>query len=155
MRMRPPNGSHAAMPVSSKRTMRTLGEPSGARGGMYGSQSGTESRTSTLIFPLNGSGIVSPRMARGDAARGDAMNATGERSSPVSGDAGSPARPRGSRRGGHDQGPREGHDLGAGRGLRDGLGRLLSRGAARAPGRGRGLLDRPPPGDRGAVRALR
>jgi hypothetical protein len=39
-----------------------FGEPSGARGGMYGSQSGTESRTSTLIFPLNGSGIVSPRM---------------------------------------------------------------------------------------------
>ena len=63
--------------------------------------------------------------------------------------------PRGFRRGGHDQGPGEGHDLGAGRGVRDGLGRLLSRGAPRAPGRGRGLLDRPPPGDRGAVRALR
>src|SRR3954463_16575613 len=41
--------------------MRTLGEPSGARGGMYGSQSGTESRTSTLIFPLNGRGIGSPQ----------------------------------------------------------------------------------------------
>ena len=58
-------------------------------------------------------------------------------------------------RGGHDQGPGEGHDLGAGRRVRHGLGRLLSRGAPRAPGRGRGLLDRPPPGDRRAVRALR
>ena len=51
--------------------------------------------------------------------------------------------------------PRQGHDVDPGRRVRDGLRRLLSRGAPGAPRRGGGLLDRPPPGDRGAVRALR
>src|SRR6266508_235545 len=98
--------------------MRTWGEPSGARGGMYGSQSGTESRTSTLILPLNGRrGIQTPWIG----LRRHAMSPTGERSSPTGGDAGSPVEPRGFRRGGHDQGSGEGNDLGAGRLVRDGL----------------------------------
>ena len=36
----------------------TLGAPSGARGGSNGDQSGTESRMSTLILPLNGTLIT-------------------------------------------------------------------------------------------------
>ena len=54
MLMRPPNGDQAAWPVSSYRTNRTLGAPSGALMGVYGVQSGTESRTSSLMVPLNG-----------------------------------------------------------------------------------------------------
>ena len=36
----------------------TFGAPSGALGGSNGPQSGTESRMSTLIWPLNGSGTT-------------------------------------------------------------------------------------------------
>src|SRR5208337_676708 len=49
----PPKGSQAARPVSSKSTNRMFGAPSGALGGRYGSQSGVESRTSSLMIPLN------------------------------------------------------------------------------------------------------
>ncbi len=42
----------------------TLGAPSGARGGSNGPQSGTESRMSTLILPLNGSGTTSSSQLR-------------------------------------------------------------------------------------------
>src|SRR6058998_708636 len=55
----------------------TFGAPSGAFGGSNGFQSGTESRMSTLILPLNGSVIVrcstAPRLGAsppsGDASR--------------------------------------------------------------------------------------
>src|SRR5262245_48831330 len=53
MLMPPPNGDHAASPVSSYRTIRILGAPSGALASVYGPQSGLESRTSSLITPLN------------------------------------------------------------------------------------------------------
>src|SRR5262245_27084598 len=53
MLMPPPNGDHAASPVSSYRTIRMLGAPSGAFASVYGAQSGLESRTSSLITPLN------------------------------------------------------------------------------------------------------
>jgi hypothetical protein len=49
----PPNGDHAASPVSSYKTNKTFGEPAGAFSGVNGFQSGTESRTSNLITPLN------------------------------------------------------------------------------------------------------
>src|SRR4051812_2262393 len=39
----------------------TFGEPSGARGGSNGDQSATESRTSTLTTPLNGSVMEHPQ----------------------------------------------------------------------------------------------
>src|SRR3569833_3945968 len=54
MLMRPPNGDHAARPVSSKRTMRMFGASFGGVGRVYGAQSGLESRTSSLMTPLNG-----------------------------------------------------------------------------------------------------
>src|SRR3954449_12686827 len=44
----------AEKPTSSSTTYTTLGAPSGALGGSKGDQSGTESRMSTLIVPLNG-----------------------------------------------------------------------------------------------------
>src|SRR5678810_723092 len=50
----PPNGDQAARPVSSYRTIRTLGAPSGALASVNGSQSGFESRTSSLMTPLKG-----------------------------------------------------------------------------------------------------
>jgi hypothetical protein len=50
----PPHGSMAEKPVSSSTMYRTLGAPCGATGCRYGSQSGTESRSSMLIVPLNG-----------------------------------------------------------------------------------------------------
>ena len=52
--IRPPHGSIAEKPTSSSTMYRTFGAPSGATGCRYGSQSGTESRSSTLIVPLNG-----------------------------------------------------------------------------------------------------
>src|SRR5215469_2528830 len=45
----------AENPTSSSTMYTTLGAPSGALGGSNGVQSGTESRMSTLIVPLNGS----------------------------------------------------------------------------------------------------
>src|SRR5262245_29039460 len=51
--MPPPNGDQAASPVSSYRTMRMLGDPSGALASVNGPQSGLESRTSSLMTPLN------------------------------------------------------------------------------------------------------
>src|SRR5262245_37064085 len=54
MLMAPPNGDQADRPVSSYSTIRTLGAPSGALRSVNGSQSGFESRTSSLITPLNG-----------------------------------------------------------------------------------------------------
>src|SRR4051812_26365521 len=48
----------AEKPTSSSTTYTTLGAPSGALGGSKGDQSGTESRMSTLILPLNGSLIT-------------------------------------------------------------------------------------------------
>ena len=55
MLMRPPYGDHAARPVSSYRTIRMFGAPSGACLRVYGVQSGVESRTSSLMTPLKGS----------------------------------------------------------------------------------------------------
>jgi hypothetical protein len=51
--MPPPNGDHAASLVSSYRTIRTFGAPSGAFARVNGSQSSLESRTSSLMTPLN------------------------------------------------------------------------------------------------------
>src|SRR5450755_2253231 len=48
----------AEKPTSSSTTYTTFGAPSGAFGGSNGVQSGTESRISTLIVPLNGSLIL-------------------------------------------------------------------------------------------------
>ena len=45
----------AEKPTSSSTIYTTFGAPSGAFGGSNGDQSGTESRISTLIVPLNGS----------------------------------------------------------------------------------------------------
>src|SRR4051795_12768925 len=45
----------AEKPTSSSTTYTTLAAPSGALAGSNGDQSGTESRMSTLILPLNGS----------------------------------------------------------------------------------------------------
>src|SRR5215475_12896578 len=53
MLMRPPIGDQAASPVSSYRITSTLGDPSGARAGVNGPQSGVESRASSLMTPLN------------------------------------------------------------------------------------------------------
>ncbi len=41
----------------------TFGAPSGAFGGSNGDQSGSESRMSTLMTPLNGAAIDSPLSA--------------------------------------------------------------------------------------------
>src|SRR3954453_2775200 len=49
----PPHGSIAEKPTSSRTMYRTFGAPSGAAGWRDGSQSGTESRSSTSILPLN------------------------------------------------------------------------------------------------------
>jgi uncharacterized membrane protein len=65
MLMRPPNGDHAARPVSSYNTINTFGAPSGAFFSSYGVQSGFESRTSSLITPLNASVIAPPRLSGG------------------------------------------------------------------------------------------
>src|SRR5262245_30987054 len=53
MLMPPPIGDHAARPVSSYSTIRTLGDPAGAGVSMNGPQSGLESRMSSLMTPLN------------------------------------------------------------------------------------------------------
>src|SRR5262245_65292466 len=53
MLMRPPYGDHPARPVSSYKMNRKFGAPSGAFFGVYGVQSGFDSRTSSLIAPLN------------------------------------------------------------------------------------------------------
>src|SRR5262245_47459530 len=53
MLIAPPIGDQAARPVSSYRTIRTFGDPSGALVSVYGPQSGLESRTSSLMTPLN------------------------------------------------------------------------------------------------------
>src|SRR5215470_17054461 len=58
MLMRPPNGDHAARPVSSYSTTRTFGAPFGVVGSVYGVQSGLESRTSSLMTPLKGAVMV-------------------------------------------------------------------------------------------------
>jgi hypothetical protein len=50
---RPPKQSQVAMPVSSQTRYRMLGEFSGAVGAAYGPQSGSESRMSSSILPLN------------------------------------------------------------------------------------------------------
>src|SRR5262245_40922177 len=60
MLMRPPYGDHAAWPVSSYRTTSTLGAPSGARSARNAGQSPFDSRTSSLISPLNGFAILIP-----------------------------------------------------------------------------------------------
>src|SRR5262245_36503153 len=49
----PPNGDHAANPVSSYSTIKTFGAPCGARFSSYGVQSDFDSRTSSLMTPLN------------------------------------------------------------------------------------------------------
>src|SRR5262249_59641052 len=65
--IKPPNGSIAEKPTSSRTTYSTLGAPPGAIGCLYGSQSGVESLMSMLTVPLNGlliegfSSVVWPR----------------------------------------------------------------------------------------------
>src|ERR1700761_7676557 len=54
----------AEKPTSSSTTYTTFGAPSGAFGGSNGVQSGTESRISMLIVPLNGS-LISRLLAAG------------------------------------------------------------------------------------------
>src|SRR4051812_9317740 len=56
----PPKGSIAEKPTSSSTTYSTLGAPSGALGCSYGAQSGTESRMSVLMVPLNGVAMEDP-----------------------------------------------------------------------------------------------
>ena len=56
--IRPPYGSMAEKPTSSRTTYSTLGAPSGASGWVYGSQSGVESLMSMLTVPANGLGIA-------------------------------------------------------------------------------------------------
>src|SRR4051794_8488687 len=48
----------AEKPTSSSTMYTTLGDPSGALGGSKGDQSGTESRMSVLITPLNGTPMI-------------------------------------------------------------------------------------------------
>src|SRR5262245_7630431 len=55
----PPNGDHAANPVSSYKTISTFGAACGALASSYGVQSDLESRTSSLITPLNSRFMVS------------------------------------------------------------------------------------------------
>src|SRR3954466_8175729 len=50
----PPYEDIAENPTSSSTAYTTFGAPSGAFAGSNGDQSGTESRMSTLILPLNG-----------------------------------------------------------------------------------------------------
>src|SRR3954452_23865059 len=54
----PPYQAIAENPTSSSTAYTTFGAPSGALGGTNGDQSGTESRMSTLILPLNGTLIM-------------------------------------------------------------------------------------------------
>src|SRR5262245_19296488 len=67
MLMRPPNGDHAARPVSSYSTNRMWGEPCGAFVGTIGCQCATESRPSSLMTPLNFLSLIvdSPLIASG------------------------------------------------------------------------------------------
>src|SRR3954463_9919529 len=58
----PPYEAIAENPTSSSTAYTTFGDPSGAFVGSNGDQSGTESRMSTLILPLNGSLIVCSRL---------------------------------------------------------------------------------------------
>src|SRR3954451_11407075 len=60
----PPYEDIAENPTSSSTAKTTFGDPSGAFGGSNGDQSGTESRMSTSILPLNGSLIVCSMVAR-------------------------------------------------------------------------------------------
>ena len=53
----------AENPTSSSTMYTTLGAPWGATGWRYGAQSGTESRTSTLITPSNDLPIASTPLA--------------------------------------------------------------------------------------------
>src|SRR5580693_2067420 len=55
---RPPKQSHVAIPVSSHTRYRMLGAPSGAVGAANGPQSGSESRISSSILPLNSVAIA-------------------------------------------------------------------------------------------------
>jgi hypothetical protein len=59
----PPQGSMAEKPTSSSTMYTTLGAPCGATGCRYGAQSGTESRTSTLITPWNDLPMASTSLA--------------------------------------------------------------------------------------------
>src|SRR3954463_3355769 len=54
----PPYEAIAENPTSSSTAYTTFGAPSGAFAGSNGDQSGTESRMSTLILPLNGTLIT-------------------------------------------------------------------------------------------------
>src|SRR3954463_15369980 len=67
----PPYEAIAENPTSSSTAYTTFGAPSGALAGSKGDQSGTESRMSTLILPLNGTLIFAPwsRPRPGSAAR--------------------------------------------------------------------------------------
>src|ERR1700743_3381128 len=55
---RPPKQSHVAMPVSSHTRYRMLGASCGAVGAANGPQSGSESRISSSILPLNSVAIA-------------------------------------------------------------------------------------------------
>src|SRR3954451_9846352 len=70
----PPYEDIAENPTSSSTAYTTFGAPSGALGGSNGDQSGTESRMSTLILPLNALLIMpfpcSSRGPAGEAQRG-------------------------------------------------------------------------------------
>src|SRR3954447_25975705 len=73
--IRPPNGSIARKPTSSRTMKRTFGASSGGTGCLYGSQSGTESRTSTLTTPLNGLPTEEPSSSCGQSRLGVAAHA--------------------------------------------------------------------------------
>src|SRR5215472_6332854 len=64
--MRPPYGDQAAKPVSSKRTIRIFGAPSGAFFRVNGPQSALESRMSSFIVPLKSGGGLGTAQPEGE-----------------------------------------------------------------------------------------
>src|SRR3954465_11351335 len=88
----PPYEAIAENPTSSSTAYPTFGAPSGAFGGSNGDQSGTESRISTLILPLNGllicAPLASPRFRRPRLACRTARHSAtaADRASPRTGD---------------------------------------------------------------------
>src|SRR3954463_6112755 len=76
----PPYEAIAENPTSSSTTYTTLAAPSGALGGSKGDQSGTESRMSTSILPLNGWLMVAPSVSAADSGSAGAhLKAVGRR----------------------------------------------------------------------------
>src|SRR3954447_8068689 len=78
----PPNEAIAENPRSSSTAYTTFGAPSGAFGGSNGDQSGTESRMSTLILPLNGAVMRAPWDRHDDGSESHAIGCSERSSTP-------------------------------------------------------------------------